>query len=808
MTWCFALCQHPMYMIIEHDETAAERTPPWGEPDISTYIERIRRNLSALDRYPHLKFNYDFSGVELEGLAERAPDVIERLREYVSQGRVGFVDGSYAQAHLQGLGSESSLRQISEGLAAIERIVGVRVRSYAHQEPGLHDQMPQILRALGYRFAVTPGFFWTLSFLTPHEILGVQYQGLRFLQDEEFTQWHGLDGSEIPLYLTQPRLRPKGGVHGSDSHRQALRQEWVKGLLRYPPIRCDFPDMVDIDDEWVADHDEHEFVILDEALERRLAETPERSRARLYTYWGYGEGMEAERLHRADRSAETALLEAESLGALAQALVRRPAGDLSEAWRQLLRAQHHDAYWVAGVGLREKAVGWAQEAQAAAETATTEATDAVAAQVCTATSPGATPLLLWEPWPVARQDVAVAEVTVPAGQAAGLQVYGADDAMVPSQVLSVEPCDGGMARVRLLIRAATRGLGYRALEVRPGSQQTCSAGTLSFGNAFYRATLEADGTFTSLRLVQGDVELVRSGPSRGNMFRAQGPTGEWLSLQPARQPIVTSGPLAQQVHLCGTIGDADVTQDITFYRDLPRIDLTVTFDFRNTSFGDYWQDETKLNVYWPVAPRGQIDHDIPFGVIRGREERIFFPTTWVRLGSERGGLAVFHRGTNRYWVRDHVLANVWACGVYGRDFGTRAQPQMYIKDYDLRLRGRHVISYAIYPHVGDWREARVPAEAFSYQHPLRITAPKVQNGPLPREVALARLENEALVPTALFARGEDLVCRLFETMGTATKAHMALQAPWRIHAIHTLAGDPVGTIQPFTIAEVTMQSRR
>ena len=54
-----------MYLIIEHDATAAERIPPWGEPDIESYIDSIRRNLDALEQHPLLKLNYDFSAVEL-----------------------------------------------------------------------------------------------------------------------------------------------------------------------------------------------------------------------------------------------------------------------------------------------------------------------------------------------------------------------------------------------------------------------------------------------------------------------------------------------------------------------------------------------------------------------------------------------------------------------------------------------------------------------------------------------------------------------------------------------------------------------
>ena len=69
-------------------------------------------------------------------------------------------------------------------------------------------------------------------------------------------------------------------------------------------------------------------------------------------------------------------------------------------------------------------------------------------------------------------------------------------------------------------------------------------------------------------------------------------------------------------------------QVIMLYHHLPRLDFILTLDFDDTMFGNYWQDDSKLNVYWPVAPTGKINHDIPFGVIPGRQERSFFATNW------------------------------------------------------------------------------------------------------------------------------------------------------------------------------------
>jgi len=115
MKWQLALAQHPMYLLIREDTQCAERTPPWGAPTIEAYIDRVRQNLQALERYPQLKLGYEWSGVELELLAQDAPEMIEQMRGYAAAGRLSFYNGTYAQPHLQILSPEANLRQFQVG---------------------------------------------------------------------------------------------------------------------------------------------------------------------------------------------------------------------------------------------------------------------------------------------------------------------------------------------------------------------------------------------------------------------------------------------------------------------------------------------------------------------------------------------------------------------------------------------------------------------------------------------------------------------------------------------------------------------
>ena len=158
MKWKLALAQHPMYLLIREDTQCAERTPPWGAPTIEAYIERVRQNLDALERYPQLKLGYEWSGVELELLANDLPEVFQILRDYTKDGRVCFYNGTYAQPHLQTLSSESNLRQFQFGREVYQELGLNPVMVYAHQEASVHDQVPQLLLRIWNPICRGPGF--------------------------------------------------------------------------------------------------------------------------------------------------------------------------------------------------------------------------------------------------------------------------------------------------------------------------------------------------------------------------------------------------------------------------------------------------------------------------------------------------------------------------------------------------------------------------------------------------------------------------------------------------------------------------
>jgi hypothetical protein len=781
-----ALAQHPMSLIIEEDEECAERSPPWGAPTLEAYDARLERFLESIEVRAELVAGFDMSGIELERLAVRRPDLVGRMRTLVRRDRLAFYNGTWSQPHLHLFGAEANIRQFERGGEAIRRIIGCPVRVHAAQEADAHEQLPQLLRAFGFRFAVPPGFYSTLEFQGPHELVHLATQGLRFVHGEEFTEWVGLDGSTIPLYLPQP------GPFTPEREARA-------GFLRVPCIRVSFPDMIEIDDRWLADHRGDRFVLLEEVLQERYAQAPPRSRARLWSDWSYVEGIRAEELGRANRRAESAVLAAESIGTLARILVGRAPDRLDAIWQTILTAQHHDAYCFSAPRLRAKAIDWLATAEHDAAAAADSAACRIAEAIRTEDLPAGTPVVVFNPSPAPTDAVVETGLATP-HPTRGIEVRDAGRAQVPAELIAAVE-DTSLHRVRF--RAQIPGLGYRTYVLRgaeQGSLERAFVEPLRIEDNGFSARVHPDGTFGSLALEPGCRELLAVG-KRGNAFSASTPEGDpftWSADGPAM--LVESG-LCRLVRVAGSLGPRVHTlTEIRFIRGMRRIDIRLELRFDEESIGDFFNDETKLMVSWPLGFDGAIHHDIPFGAVRTRPGRPFFPVSWVDISDGACGFGYLTRGTQRHLVIGRTLANVIAWGGATDRIGNRAEstPQPWPKAFDQRLRGRHLIEYALFPHEAAWVEAGIVSEARAWSTPLLAKKTGRHDGALPVALNALSVGPATVVPTAVIPAPGGALVRMYEAAGGRTRPLITGER-LRLRELAELDGAPIETLAPFRI---------
>jgi hypothetical protein len=671
--WKIALCYHPMYLLIDEDRgepVVGERVPPWGAATVEDYAARVRRNLDSLEKDPGLKLNYEWSGYELEDLARRFPDVIQRMVALHKRGQLDFIGGEFSQPHSATLGSESCWRQFEFGLDVFQRVFGKKMTVHATQETQLHPQLPQLLRHFGYDYMAMPAFHGAVLITEgPFELL---YQDgiARVKRGDEFIDAAALDGTTIPAYF------PANG-----NANQTL--EMMHDLWSCPPVLVWFPDMEEYHN---PRQDQAGTTTLAAALDERFKAAPPRAKGQVHTYWSYTEGVWAEELSRNNRTAEEAAVLAGNLLAMAR-LAGTPAdkqGALDGIWHDILKYQHHDVAWIEVTDLRRKAIDCYKKMVADSRALM----DDVAAGL------------------VEKNEDSVAVFnSLPRPRKAVLEL--------PIDRLPAGPMFQKIGDRCLGVREVVAG-GFKSFPLTQDgwtdSKEAPPPGKIATDH--YAVTLSKNGLIQQIAMADGNGLLVDSRYLGGEIRAVIG--GQWVDNREASVKFY-EGEVCYVLERAAKLGDVPMLERYYFFRHEPAIKAEIEFDFDGNEVGDFHVEESKINVYYPTAA-SEIYHDVPFGSVPARENEQLLVTNWLYCG----GLVYVNRGTPKHWVRDGVVANTLAWG--GRQFSNRThEVWLQAKQYDLRLFGKQKVEYFLIP-VGSFDAAAVIRAVEDLTTPVHVVA--------------------------------------------------------------------------------------
>jgi len=331
------------------------------------------------------------------------------------------------------------------------------------------------------------------------------------------------------------------------------------------------------------------------------------------------------------------------------------------------------------------------------------------------------------------------------------------------------------------------------------------ADAFEFETDHYRVRIERGGIISLLTEKETGAELINESEVGANEIKGRLHTGDWVSNRDIRSQLtVVKSPFASVVSINDELGPISFREDIILYRTCARIDFRLALGFGQTPLvlGDFWNDATKLNVFWPFSFATAVVHDIPFGVVPARSGRPIFCTSFIDMSDGRAGLSYFNRGTTKHWIKDRALANVFAWG--GNKFSNR-HPGLWehVDKYDLRLTGEHTIEYALFPHPGDYRGGNVPREAQHYAVPLCAYASKKALPPASSAKMGIDLAPVNLICTAVLPDANGLKLRVYEAFGKAVKQSDLRHSPGFSHCtIFNLSGRRINTIHPFQICTI------
>ena len=180
--------------------------------------EKIQRSFataaSLMERYPEYKFM--LSQPELyRYLKEEAPEKYEELKALVAQGRWEPEGAMFVEADCNLISGESFIRQILQGKKFFRDEFGVDCKIlFLPDVFGYSAAMPQILRKSGIRHFVTSKISWNETNVMPVDC---------FL-------WQGIDGTEIfTNFITTQRYTGLDGGYGNTTYVGMLSPSEIKG---------------------------------------------------------------------------------------------------------------------------------------------------------------------------------------------------------------------------------------------------------------------------------------------------------------------------------------------------------------------------------------------------------------------------------------------------------------------------------------------------------------------------------------------------------------------------------------------------
>lgn len=718
--------------------------------------------LELMERYPELKFSFS-STIFYKWLKENAPQIFEKIQRYVKEGRWEIVGGWIVEPDCNIPCGESFVRHSLYGQLFLKQNFGKLTEvGYNPDSFGHNASLPQILSKSGMKFYV-------FMRPAPHE---------KELPSPLF-QWKSRDGSSVLAYRIPISYATRTGDLKPNIERflEELEGKLESAMFFYGkgdhgggPTEENIKSLKDLSEEMP----QHHFVF---ATTREFFQKVEKEEyppvEDELQYHSRGCYTSCSLIKSLNRKGENSLLSAEKLAILAYLLVKKPypREKFREAWERLLFCQFHDI--LAGSSI-PPAYEDAQHSIGASISTAEEITHFSLQSIAREIKTEGQSLIVFNPSSWQRTEVVEVEHAWGAKSLHLLSPQGERIKAQEIQSLSVT----GMRR--FLFLASVPPLGYSVYKLLPSEEEVAPSPRLE--NEFLLLELDEDGYISLLLDKRNSLEPLRypalvplivddPGDAWGhNISSFRSIVGQFRSVE---QKWIEKGPLRWRYRVKSNYGDSILWQDFIIYKGLPFIDVQANL---------LWREKHKmLKISLPTIWEDSIaTFSIPYGFMvrkqNGEEQPL---SQWMNVDKRDGSYGVAFINDCKYGgdiLAGEMRLSIVRSPVYAHHIPRQLEEG---KDYLYMDQGFQRFSYRIYPHKGDWREAKVIQKAEEFNVPLQVMMEHGHEGSLPSSFSLLEIlpSNVLLSALKLGEEEEALIFRLWETEGKECLARLKLAHP-------------------------------
>ncbi len=747
------------------------------QTSINEYVHNtLVQNFALLEEYPDYIFNFE-GAIKYRWAKEYYPDLYERLKEYVKQGR-WHISGASWDANDPNMPSiESSIRNI---------MLGQEFYRYEFGILSTDIMLPDCF-----------GFGWQLPSVAAHcGLIGFGTQKLQWRYKPFYDNgkkipfyfgiWKGPDGGKVMAALDggDYSWSPSSPITDIADFKNRLDGSPIPAAFRYFGTGDRGGSATPTGVRYVneAFHNPGEaynvkFATSDEMFKKylwdpRLPEFDGELLMDVHATGNYTSKVEMKMLNRRN---ERMLGAAEGISSAADWLggIKYPAYTIDEGWKRIIWHQFHDD--LTGTSIPEVyQFSYNDEYITLSQMASVIKSGMESVGSVMNTSVKGTPVLVYNHVTAANNDIAFIDIELPDGYRS-VEVFGPDGKKVKSQITARK---GKVATVAFAGYVPSLGLSvydFRFSGKAEAGSSALKASGNTIENRIYKVTVNADGDIASIIDKRYGKELVRQGEAFGYAFFPDNISEAWPAWEILKS-VVDSTPekVADDVRIsieeCGALrvvmkvekkhAGSTFTQRIILTDGAAddRIDVVNDVDWNSR--------KALLKASFPVSFEApEATYDLGMGHIRrGVNTEIAYEVVaqqWADMTASDGSYGVTIMNDGRYgW--DKPDGHTLRLTLFHTPSATKECTEQQTQDF-----GRHTFTYSIVGHKGALDPATADIDADELNQPKIAYATCRHDGKLGRQFSMLHSTNRNLRVKA-FKKAQDgdgYIVRVYELSG-------------------------------------------
>ena len=351
-----------------------------------------------------------------------------------------------------------------------------------------------------------------------------------------------------------------------------------------------------------------------------------------------------------------------------------------------------------------------------------------------------------------------------------------DKQLVPSQIIEKDGIE------KLLIFAKDiPSKGYKTFVLEEASQNNeenaIKISSDKLENKYFTIEIDSKGTFSSIYDKVNKRQVLKENEKGNKILAFEDKPMDydnwdidifyqekmWEVDEVEKIEVIEQGPVRGCVRVYKKFLDSKIIQDIYIYSDIPRID----FD----TYVDWKEDQILLKTAFPVdVHTDKATYEIQFGnVERATHWNTSWDTAkfevcahkWADLSEDKFGVSLLNDCKYGHDIKDsNMRLTLLKSGIEPNDKADREE---------------HRFIYSLYPHEGDWKDAKTTQMAYCLNVPLYAKVKEPQKGTLPSILSLMAVNaDNVIIDTVKKAEdSDDIIIRVYECYNRRTNATLS-----------------------------------